>query len=301
MSKISEFFGLNCKDESLDFEAAMNTQICPYTQRVCTKMRKSDPDIKIGTCSVQYQHQDVIICPYRLLEHNQIFIDCLHLLTMHEPGNELYLVPEVQIPGGHVDYFLASAKDKKVKDFIGIELQTMDTTGTVWPERQKFLNEKGISVDAEDLSSKKSFGMNWKMTLKTILIQMHHKSETFENLNKHLVLSKIGQPEKNENDHIDNCLLYEVYLGRVDILITEDRRLRNKADHLGLSNCVFSINGFIAKVSAENPDLIEYKALSVEKVYFGNVDSTDSFFDSFRNSYTEFDRSLGFCLLRYQA
>lgn len=27
MSKISEFFGLNCKDESLDFEAAMNTQI----------------------------------------------------------------------------------------------------------------------------------------------------------------------------------------------------------------------------------------------------------------------------------
>ena len=188
MSKISEFFGLNCKDESLDFEAAMNTQICPYTQRVCTKMRKSDPDIKIGTCSVQYQHQDVIICPYRLLEHNQIFIDCLHLLTMHEPGNELYLVPEVQIPGGHVDYFLVSAKDKKVKDFIGIELQTMDTTGTVWPERQKFLNEKGISVDAEDLSSKKSFGMNWKMTLKTIIIQMHHKSETFENLNKHLVL-----------------------------------------------------------------------------------------------------------------
>ena len=80
MSKISEFFGLNCKDESLDFEAAMNTQICPYTQRVCTKMRKSDPDIKIGTCSVQYQHQDVIICPYRLLEHNQIFIDCLHML-----------------------------------------------------------------------------------------------------------------------------------------------------------------------------------------------------------------------------
>ena len=115
MSKISEFFGLNCKDESLDFEAAMNTQICPYTQRVCTKMRKSDPDIKIGTCSVQYQHQDVIICPYRLLEHNQIFIDCLHLLTMHEPGNELYLVPEVQIPGGHVDYFLSRLKTIKLK------------------------------------------------------------------------------------------------------------------------------------------------------------------------------------------
>lgn len=188
MSKISEFFGLNCNDDSLNFEAAMSTQTCPYTQRICIKMRKSDPDVKIGTCSVKYQNQDVIICPFRLLEHNQIFIDCLHLLTMHEPGNELYLIPEVQIPGGHVDYFLVSAKNKKVKDFIGIELQTMDTTGTVWPERQKFLNEKGIAVDPVDLNNKKPFGMNWKMTLKTILIQMHHKSETFEHLNKHLVL-----------------------------------------------------------------------------------------------------------------
>lgn len=188
MSKISEFFGLNCENKSLDFRSAMDSQLCPYTQRICTKMRKSNPDIKIGTCSVRYQDQDVIICPFRLLEHNQIFIDCLHLLTMHEPGNELYLVPEVQIPGGHVDYFLVSAKDRKVKDFIGIELQTMDTTGTVWPERQKFLCEQGIEVDVEDVNSRKSFGMNWKMTLKTILIQMHHKSETFEHLNKHLVL-----------------------------------------------------------------------------------------------------------------
>lgn len=188
MSKISEFFGMNCADSTLDFEQAMNMQSCPYTQKICIKMRKSDPKIKIGTCSVKYQEQDIVICPFRLLEHNQIFIDCLHLLTMHEPGNELYLVPEVKIPGGHVDYFLVSAKDKKVKDFIGIELQTMDTTGTVWPERQRFLHEQGISVSQKDIRSKKSFGMNWKMTLKTILVQMHHKSETFEHMNKHLVL-----------------------------------------------------------------------------------------------------------------
>lgn len=103
-------------------------------------------------------------------------------------------------------------------------------------------------------------------------------------------LTQIGQPEKNENDHVDNCLLYEVYLGHVDIFITEDRRLRNKAARLGLIDRVFSINSFISKVTAENPDLIEYKALAVEKVYFGNVDVNDSFFDSFRNAYEEFDR-----------
>lgn len=188
MSKISEFFGLCCYNNEINVQQVLCDQICPYTNKVCTKMRKSEPDIKIGTCTVQYQDKDVIICPNRLLEHNQIFIDCLHLLTMHEPGNELFLIPEVQIPGGHVDYFIVSAKDKKVKDFIGIELQTMDTTGTVWPERQRFLKEHNVVVRQEDIDSRKPYGMNWKMTLKTILVQMHHKSQTFEHLNKHLVL-----------------------------------------------------------------------------------------------------------------
>ena len=31
--------------------------------------------------------------------------------------------------------------------------------------------------------------MNWKMTAKTILVQLHHKVQTFESMNKHLVLA----------------------------------------------------------------------------------------------------------------
>lgn len=30
--------------------------------------------------------------------------------------------------------------------------------------------------------------MNWKMTAKTILVQLHHKIQTFEGVNRHLVL-----------------------------------------------------------------------------------------------------------------
>ena len=192
MSKIVEFFGADCSKDA-SFGELMISQICPFTGAICTKMRKSDPKIKIGTCVVKYQEDDVIICPKRLLAHNQIFIDCLHLLTMHEPGNELYLVPEVSIPGGNVDYFLVSVKQREIMDFVGIELQTMDTTGSVWPERQAFLYSKGLlkkitASDVGDGRGLKTYGMNWKMTLKTILIQMHHKSQTFENLNKHFVL-----------------------------------------------------------------------------------------------------------------
>lgn len=103
-------------------------------------------------------------------------------------------------------------------------------------------------------------------------------------------LNLIGIPEKSENDRIDNCLLFEVYSNRVDILITEDRKLRNKADKLGLNDRVFSINAFISKVTAENPSLIAYKMLSVKKTFFGKVNLNDPFFDSFRNAYPDFNK-----------
>jgi hypothetical protein len=109
-------------------------------------------------------------------------------LTLHEPGNELHIVPEITLPGGSVDYFVVSVSKGKVKDFVGIELQTVDTTGTVWPERQRFLDSVGVKVLKKDIECADSFGMNWKMTAKTILVQLHHKVETFEHLNRKLVL-----------------------------------------------------------------------------------------------------------------
>ena len=127
-------------------------------------------------------------CPARLLERNQIFTDCIHLLTLHEPGNELRIVGELSVPGGSIDYCLVSVRDGKPRDFVGIELQTLDTTGTAWPERERFLRSHGVRVKPQDVASDKGFGMNWKMTAKTILVQLNHKIETFGHLNKHIVL-----------------------------------------------------------------------------------------------------------------
>lgn len=103
-------------------------------------------------------------------------------------------------------------------------------------------------------------------------------------------IAMLSDTPKTENDRIDNQLLCEVFCGRADILITEDRCMRNKADRLGLSDRVFSINAFISKVSAENPDLIDYKALAVKKELFGNIDVSDSFFDTFRPAYPGFEK-----------
>lgn len=188
MSNVVELFGLSAEAPAINWGEVISSQTCPFTGRRCYKVRKSDPGTSIGTCTVVHSGSPVVICPTRLLQKRQIFVDCLHLLTTHEPGNQLHIVPEVGIPGGNVDFFLVSAQAAKVVDFVGIELQTLDSTGTVWPERQRLLKTLGVPRSDDAETSNKPFGMNWKMTAKTILVQMHHKVQTFEHVNRKLVL-----------------------------------------------------------------------------------------------------------------
>lgn len=227
-SRILELFTIPTKREAVEWEQVVNRQYCSYLNKTCVKVRKSQPEISIGTCSVHYgvKHpKDIVICPHRFLERNQIFMDCIGLLTLHQKGNELHKVSEIPLPGGNVDYVLASIRDSKVVDFVGIEIQTLDTTGSWWTQRQQLLQSVGvtaregdnsrevesadlikgeelkataISIAAIDLPDRQQMkpekkktgsGMNWKMTAKTILMQLHHKVTTFEHLNKHLVVT----------------------------------------------------------------------------------------------------------------
>ncbi|MCR4424039.1 MAG: PIN domain-containing protein [candidate division WOR-3 bacterium] len=104
------------------------------------------------------------------------------------------------------------------------------------------------------------------------------------------VLQKTKSVDTTENDKNDTLLLNEVFKGTVDILITEDKKLHEKAKLLGIEDRVYSIEEYLEKVIAENPDLTDYKVLSVHKSYFGKVDLNDAFFDSFREDYPNFDR-----------
>lgn len=187
---VIELFGRDVSDRSLPWAQIVDEQMCPFLGKRCYKVRKSSPDISIGTCTVSFGSDDapVVICPTRLRDQDRIFADCVPLLTLHEEGNELHVIPEVRIPGGSVDFVLASSKAGKIVDFVGIEIQTLDTVGTVWPARQRVLLELGVPVEDDAADSTKSYGMNWKMTAKTILMQMHHKIETFEHVGRKLVL-----------------------------------------------------------------------------------------------------------------
>ena len=94
--------------------------------------------------------------------------------------------------------------------------------------------------------------------------------------------------DNNNNDELDTNLLREVYNQRIDYFITEDRKIHKKAKSLNIQDKVFTIDSIIEKLTFENPDLIEYPIPSIKKVYFGNIDVNQPFFDSFRVDYPGF-------------
>ncbi|MDR2927401.1 MAG: hypothetical protein LBV41_04265 [Cytophagaceae bacterium] len=94
----------------------------------------------------------------------------------------------------------------------------------------------------------------------------------------------------NQNDKNDTLLLNEVFVGRVDILITEDKKIHKKAEELGIEDKIFTIDSFLEKTFAEHPELVNYKVLNVQKLKFGRINLTDSFFDSLKEDYVGFDK-----------
>jgi len=96
--------------------------------------------------------------------------------------------------------------------------------------------------------------------------------------------------DTESNDYDDTKLLNEVFCDRVDILISEDKKIHKKAAMLGISDKVFRIDNFLEKVIAENPDFVNYEVLAVKREYFGNINLGDEFFDGFRVDYKGFDK-----------
>jgi hypothetical protein len=104
------------------------------------------------------------------------------------------------------------------------------------------------------------------------------------------VKSISGKYDTNNNDINDTILLNEVFCNRVDLLLTEDRKILKKAIELGIADRVFTIDSFLEKVTSENPELMDYKVLSVRKEFFGNIDLKDDFFNSLRSEYNGFEK-----------
>ncbi|TEU14658.1 MAG: hypothetical protein E3J21_15240 [Anaerolineales bacterium] len=199
-----EFYGHNV-ESTQDWNTVLTSQHCPYLDRRCVKQRKSDPQQTIGACILGFKQRRLIVCPHRFLQRNQTFLDVVPLLS---GGERFFVVPEIPMPGGNVDYFVVAERDGAIVDFAGLEIQSLDTTGSggIWAARE--------ALSAGELGIKYGYGINWKMSAKTILMQLHHKVGSFEALAKKLVL--VTQTEffdyitrEFQSDHIHSAASHD--------------------------------------------------------------------------------------------
>lgn len=117
-----------------------------------------------------------------------------------------------------------------------------------------------------------------------IKLDSYQKLSSSEVVNEEFKI-KINEHSANEHDLIDNQLLFNTYIGNVDFLITEDKKMLRKAERLGIRDRVLAIGDFISLATRLNPELVDYKVLAVEKIRMGMINLSDKFFDSLREDY----------------
>ena len=82
-----------------------------------------------------------------------------------------------------------------------------------------------------------------------IKLDSYQKLSSSEVVNEEFKI-KINEHSENEHDLIDNQLLFNTYIGNVDFLITEDKKMLRKAERLGIRDRVLAIGEIIVQHSS---------------------------------------------------
>jgi len=105
---------------------------------------------------------------------------------------------------------------------------------------------------------------------------------------------QLGLSERNDNDRVDNLILYALLRDTVDILVTEDRGMHQKAARLGLTDRIHYIQQtaeLLRKLHSKESVALP----SIKDVPTYNLDIHDPFFESLREDYSGFDEWFSTC------
>ena len=191
---ISELFGYSPNDRSEEASRARMSLLCPFLKSQCTKQLR-DGTIS-GVCSLKpVTSPPVICCPNRLYADDYRVLRDVALTafgprirlisgqdatTVRHDGNNVAVFgkrwgKELRLPqrghrGGYfVDWILALLDhERKLKEFVAVEIQSIDTTGNYRAERESYLNHQKFQGTS-------SAGLNWENVSKRILPQLIYK------------------------------------------------------------------------------------------------------------------------------
>ena len=104
------------------------------------------------------------------------------------------------------------------------------------------------------------------------------------------IINQYQWREATENDCVDNCLLYALLRNAVHFLVTNDKKILNKAIRAGLEARTFSLHAFQELLySKEHLEKSVFSfGLSVKKVYEFPIELP--FWDSLKENYSDFSQ-----------
>ena len=185
----TEIFGYPFINKDSVAQATREKQFCPFLDGECKKPRKSQPEIKIGVCTVGYKGNflkkitPVIVCPHRFQE--PIVYDTIKKLYFGDlpDGYQIRWASEVSCGvAGSIDFVAAKMKEEEIEDFLCVEIQATGTTGTPWPAVIDFKQTGGFKKKTY------KYGINWANEfIKTMMQQVYKKGMVIEHWGKKIV------------------------------------------------------------------------------------------------------------------
>ena len=169
--------------------------------------------------------------------------------------------------------------DNSIKERIGELFKTIDND----VQMQKYISPIIKAEITQNLQGKQ----------REILLNRLNSYNMLQFTSKNIcpeIVSKFKEEDKNTNDKIDSLILSDVYTGKVDLLITEDKKIKLKAVALGITDKVQSIDEFLFKNKIDKK--VNHNILNINKVKVGQLDINDTFFDGLKNSYPGFENWL---------
>lgn len=101
---------------------------------------------------------------------------------------------------------------------------------------------------------------------------------------------ELGLGQNNDNDRVDNNLLFALYRGAVHLFVTNDEGLHKKAQKIGCQDKVYRVKQFVSYLSGLGESKVASSYTGVEVCFLYGLDKSQPFFDSLRDAYNGFDK-----------
>lgn len=179
---IFEIFGFHHTDTFRTAQETRAMHLCPFLKVRCTKKGHSGTRIPLGYCSVKRDVPSgaIITCPNRLYGAYEIF----RRPIVETFGATKAVRLKAEQGGLHPDFTMdwvvvRTDRGMTVTDFFGVEVQTIDITGTVYPAFDAYM--KGRTR-----WRRKNYGINWANVWKRLIPQVLAKGQVYKHLGKKL-------------------------------------------------------------------------------------------------------------------